>query len=98
MKSEIVYKLTSSYGSTYINQTRRNLLSRIKEHSTSEKSEVCKHLFQHLTHCVDFDTHRNLGSENDTARLLILESLFIQEQTFDFYNYSQFSTLIIFNT
>ena len=98
MKSEIVYKLTCSYGSTYINQTRRNPLSRIKEHSTSEKSEVCKHLLQNLTHCVDFDTHTNLGRENDTARLLILESLFIQEQTSDFYNYSQFSTLIIFNT
>ena len=40
MKSGIVYKLTCSCGSTYIGQTRRNLLSRIKEHATSEKSEV----------------------------------------------------------
>ena len=40
MKSGIVYKLTCSCGSTYIGQTKPNLLSRIKEHATSEKSEV----------------------------------------------------------
>ena len=38
MKSGIVYKLTCSYGSTYIGQTRYNLLSRIKEHATSENT------------------------------------------------------------
>ena len=42
MKSEIVYKLTCSCGFTYISQTRGKLLSRIKEHATSEKFEVCK--------------------------------------------------------
>ena len=40
MKSGIGYKLTSSCGFTYIGQTRRYLLSKIKEHATSEKSEV----------------------------------------------------------
>ena len=79
-------------------QTRRNLLSRIKEHATSEKSEVCKHLLQNPSHRVDFNTPTILGSENDTARLLILESLFIQEQTPDLNNDSQSSPLMIFNT
>ena len=98
MKLGKVYKLTCSCGSTYIGQTRRNLLSRIKEHATSEKSEVCKHLLQNPSHRVYFDTPTILGSENDTARLLILESLFMQEQTPDLNNNSQSSPLMIFNT
>ena len=98
MKSGIVYKLTCSCGSAYIGQIRRNLLSRIKEHTASEKSEVCKHLLQNPSHSVDFNTPTILGSENDTARLLILESLFIQEQTPDLNNDSQSSPLVIFNT
>ena len=98
MKTGIVYKLTCSCGSTYIGQIRRNLLNRIKEHATSEKSEVCKHLLQNPFHRVDFNTPTILGSENDTARLLILESLFIQEQTSDLNNDSQFGPLMIFKT
>ena len=98
MKSGIIYKLTCSCGSTYIGQTRHNLLSRIKEHSISEKSEVCKHILQNPSHCVYFNTPTTLGSENDTARQLILESLFIQEQTSDLNNDSQSSPLMIFKT
>ena len=98
MKSGIVYKLTCSCGSTYIGQTRRNLLIRIKEHVTSEKSEVCKHLLLNPSHRVDFNTPTILGSENDTARMLILESLFIQEQTPDLNSDSQSSLLMILNT
>ena len=82
----------------YICQTRRNLLSRIKQHATSQKSEVCKHLLQYPTYRVDFITTTILGSKNDTAGLLILESLFIQKQTPDLSNNSQSSPLIIFNT
>ena len=81
-----------------MDQTRRNLLSRIKEHATFEKSEVCKHPLQNPTHRVDFNTPTILSSENDTARLLILESSFIQVQTPDRNNNSQFSPLMIFNT
>ena len=86
MKSGIVYKLTCSCGSTNIGQTKRNLLSRIKKHATSEKSKVCKHLLQNPSHRVDFNTLTILDSEHDTARLLILELLFIQEQTPDLNN------------
>ena len=55
MRSGIVCKLIISCGSTYIGQTRRNLLSRIKEHATSEKSDVCKPVLQDSAHCVDFN-------------------------------------------
>ena len=77
-----------------------NLLSRIKKHSTSEKPEVSKHLLQRPTHHVDFNTPTILGNENDTARLLILESLFIQEQTPDVNSNAQSSPLmvLIFNS
>ena len=99
MKSGIVYKLTCLCGSTYIGQTWRNLLSRIKEHPISEKSEVCKHLLQNPAHRMDFNTSTILGSENDTARLLILESLFIQKQTPNLNNdFFQSSFLMIFKT
>ena len=67
-------------------------------HATSEKFEVCKHLLQHPTHRIDFNATTILGSESDTLRLLILESLFIQEQTSDLNNDSQSSPVIIFNT
>ena len=98
MKSRLVYKLTCSCGSTYISQTRYNLLSRIEKHATSEKSEVCEHLLQNPTHRMDFNTSMTLSNANDTTRLLTLESLFIQEQTPDLNNDSQSSSLMIFNT
>ena len=47
---------------------------------------------------MDFNTPTILGSENDTAKLLILESLFIQEQTPNLNNDSQSSPLMIFHT
>ena len=95
MKSGIVYKLTCSCGFIQISQTRRNLICRIKEHTNSKKSVVCKHLLQNATHCVDFNAATILVRENDAARLLILESLFIQEQTPDLNNDSQSRPLMI---
>ena len=53
-------------------------------------------MLQHLTYRIDFNTPSISGNENDTAKLLILESLFIQEQTPDFNNDSQSRHLIIF--
>ena len=76
----------------------RNLLNRIKEHTTSEKSEVCKLLLQNPFHRVDFNTPMILGGENDAARLLILELFFIEEQTPDLNNDILSTTLMISNT
>ena len=79
MKYGVVYKLTCSCGSSYIGQTRRNLINRLKVHSSSDKSEVCRHLMDNPDHKMDFAKPNILSSSGDSARLLILESLFIQK-------------------
>ena len=79
MKYGVVYKLTCSCGFSYIGQTRRNLINRLTEHSSSDKSEVCRHLIDNPDHKVDSAKPNILSSSGDSARLLILESLFIQK-------------------
>ena len=79
MKYGVVYKLTCSFGSNYVGQTRRNLINRFKEHSSSDKHEVCRHLMDNADHKVDFANPNILSSSGDFARLLILESHFIQK-------------------
>ena len=79
MKYKVVYKLTCSCGSSYIGQTRRNLINRLKEHSSSDKSEMCRRLMDNPEHKVDFAKPNILSNSGDSARLLILESLFIQK-------------------
>ena len=93
MRSGIVYKITYSCGSAYISQARCTLLCRIKEHTTSQQSEVCKNLLQLPTHRFDINTLTIFGNENDIARMSTLESLFIQKQTPDLNNDSQSSPL-----
>ena len=56
--------LHSFLPSISISSTGKNLLNRIKELATSEKSEVCKHLLQHPTHRDDSNTTTILGCEN----------------------------------
>ena len=63
-----------------------NLLSKNKEYATSENLKSVKHQLQNPTHRTNLNTTTILGSENDTARLLILDSLFIQVQTPDLNN------------
>ena len=77
MKYGVVYRLTCSCGSSYIGQTRRSLINRLKEHSSSDKSEVCRHLTDNPDHKVDFAKPYILGSAGDSARLLILGFLMV---------------------
>ena len=79
MKHGVVYKLTCSCGSSYIGQTRRNLIDILKEHSSLDKSEMCPHLMDNPDHKADFAKSNILSSSGDSARLLILESLFLQK-------------------
>ena len=79
LKYGVVCKLMCSCGSSYIGQTRRNLIDRLTEHSSSDKSEVCRHLMDSPDRKVDFAKPNILSSSGDSARLLILESLFIQK-------------------
>ena len=73
-----VYKLTCSCGASYIGQTQRNLINRIKEHRMSISSSVCRHLQANPDHRVDFHNPEVIASDN-WRRLQILESLLIQE-------------------
>ena len=75
MKYGVVYRLTCSWGSSYTGQTRNNLINRLKEHSSSEKSEVCRHLTDNPDHKVDFSKPDIRSSAGDSARSLILGSL-----------------------
>ena len=79
MKYGVVHRPTCSCGSSYLGQTRRNLINRLEEHSSSDKSEVCRHLTDNPDHKVDFAKPGILSSAGDSARLLILESLFMQK-------------------
>ena len=79
MKYGVVYRLTCSCGSSYIGQTRRNLINRLKEHSSSDKSEVCRRLTDNPDHKVDFAKLYILSSAGDSTRLVNLESVFIQK-------------------
>ena len=48
--SGVVYQLMCSCGQNCIGQTKRNLITRLKEHRTFEDSEVCKHLLNNPNH------------------------------------------------
>ena len=72
-------RLTCSCGSSYIGQTRRNLINRLNEHSSSDKSEFGRHLTDNPDHTMGFAKPNILSSAGDSARLLILELLFIKK-------------------
>ena len=79
LRSNVVYRLSCSCGSFYIGQTRRNLVKRLDEHQASLNSEVCNHLQSNPNHRVDFNNPQILTSSPDKSKLLILESLCIQQ-------------------
>ena len=79
----VVYKLTCSCDSVYIGQTRRNLQSRLHEHtpatSSNQHSDVTKHLLENPNHIIDFNDPEALCSAHNTKELLIKETLLIQQ-------------------
>ena len=78
-RSNVVCRLNCSCGSLYIGQTRRNLIERLLEHQTSDTSEVCNHIQSNTDRKVDFNNPQILTHSPDKYKLLILESLFIQQ-------------------
>ena len=60
-------------GSSYIVQTKRSLINRLKEHSHSDKSEVCRHLTDNPDHKMGFAKTDIFSSAGNSARLLLLE-------------------------
>ena len=66
--------------SVYVIEPQKDVML-IQKHvnSSSDTSEVCRHLMDNRDHKVDFAKPNILSSSGDSARLLILESLFIQK-------------------
>ena len=59
--------------------TQHLVIFTIKKSPDTTKSEVCRHLMDNADHKVDFANPNILSSSGDSARLLILESHFIQK-------------------
>ena len=78
-RSNVVYRLNCSCESFYIGRTRKNLMKRLQEHQASDTSEVCNHIQCNTDHKVDFNNPQILTHSPDEYKLLILESLFIQQ-------------------
>jgi len=76
---------------------RNRMLFLSQEKATSEKPDVCKHLTKNPQHRIDFEHPKILRSANDTTRLRILESLYIQKESPELNNDSQSVPLKLFN-
>jgi len=78
-RSNIFYKLTCTFESNYIGQTRRNLITRVNKHKFDQRSEVCKHLLANPKHRFNFKQPEILGSIVGQKKVHLLESLLVQQ-------------------
>ena len=77
--SHLVYKVNCKECSDfYIGMTCRRLKDRLAEHSSSENSAIFKHSSD-TGHVIDFDSPEILAKDRFKTRLLIKETLKIQE-------------------
>ena len=77
--SHLVYKINCMDCSEfYIGMTCRRLEDRLSEHSSSENSALYRH-FSETGHKIDFDSPEILAKDTFRTRLLIKETLKIQE-------------------
>ena len=76
----VVYQLTRSCGQQYIDQTKRNLITRLNEHQTRQSSEVCRHVMENLKHTVIFNSPIILYRSNYSTKLRIKETLHIAKR------------------
>ena len=82
-RSNVVHKITSSYGGSYIGQRKRNLQFRIKEHKPGlfkNDTDVSEHLIENPDHRIDFNNVNSLAHSNNWRKLLIKETLLIRNQ------------------
>ena len=98
LRSNVVYRLNCFCSFCYIGQTRRNLVKRLYEHQTSLNSEVCNDLQSNPNHRVDFNNPQILTSSPDKSKLLILESLYIEQLKPSLILDSKSFPLLLFNT
>ena len=83
----VVYEISCNCGSSYIGQTSRNLITRINNHDPSSKTpqdtDVTRHLTDNLNHAVCFHNPINLARSDHWRKLLIKETLMIQQKNPD---------------
>ena len=78
-----MYKIICSCGDSYIEQTKRNLEFRIKEHKpglSKNDTDVSKHLIENPDHQIDFNNVNILAHSDNWRKLLTKETLLIQNQ------------------
>ena len=82
-RSSVVYRITCSCRSTYIGQTSRNVITRLKNHDPNspnrQDTDVSKHLTDNPDHKIDFDKTEIMAQTNHWRKLLITETLLIQK-------------------
>ena len=87
-RSNVVYKITCSCGDSNIKLTKRNLEIRIEEHNpglSKNDTDVSKHLIKNPDNNpdqpIDFNNVNILGYLDNWRKLLIKETLLIENQT-----------------
>jgi len=84
--NNVVYKIScKDCNASYVGQTKRQLRTRIKEHSNNIKSDTSKHsvITEHIltySHTFDRDCIKILDTENNFYKRSISEMLHIKEQ------------------
>ena len=83
VRSNVVYQLTCSCDSVYIEQTLSNLRARLDDHNpaanSNQQSDVAKHLLENPTHFINFNEPEILCSAYNFKELLIKETLLIHQ-------------------
>ena len=101
-KFGVVYEIQCSCGSKYIGQTRRNLITRLKEHnsncSPNQETDVTKHLIENSNHNINFNNVKILAQSNNWRKLLIKETLLIQYHSPNLNSDQSSTSLYMFNT
>ena len=67
---------------TYIGHTKRNLVTRLKNHnpsSSNQEIDVTKHMLDNPNHFIDFNNTTVLATANIWRKLLIKENLLIEK-------------------
>ena len=82
-RPSVFCRITCSCKSTYIAQTSRNLITRLKNHDPTspnrQNTDVSKHLTDNPNHKIAFDQTEMTAHTNHGRKLLITETLLIQK-------------------
>ena len=100
--NNVVYKLNCSRCASYIGQTRRNVIFRLQEHNPQNRAnhqrDVTSYLLKNASHSIEFDQPEILATANNFRKLLIKETLPIQEHNPSIKSDESSTPLLLFNT